>query len=122
MATILVVEDDKNQRHLYESELKEEGYRVVLAKDGKEAIRKVHDGDIDLVVLDIRMPGIDGVETLGKILSVNKRIPVILHTAFLSYKENFMTWAADKYIVKSSDLTELKHSIKELLEKISGKN
>ncbi|HRZ86483.1 MAG TPA: response regulator [bacterium] len=117
MATILVVEDDKNQRVLYEDELKEEGYHVILAKDGREAVRKVRDNKIDLVVLDIRMPGADGVETLSNIIAVNKKVPVILNTAYTSYKDNFMTWAAEKYIVKSSDLSELKKSIKEILDR-----
>lgn len=117
MATVLVVEDDKNQRLLYEKELKDEGYDVVLARDGRDALKKVGSEKVDLVVLDIRMPGIDGIETLGNILSVNKKLPVILNTAYSSYKENFMSWAADRYIIKSSDLTELKQSVKELLDR-----
>ena len=117
MATVLIVEDDKNQRLLYQPELAEEGYEVLTASDGAEALAKVESGRVNLVVLDIRMPGMDGVEALGRILSVNKKIPVILNTAYTSYKENFLTWAADAYVVKSSDLTRLKSTVRELLAK-----
>ena len=117
MATILIVEDDKNQRLLYEKEISEEGYEVVTAADGDGALEKVQKGDVDLVILDIRMPGMDGVEALGRILAINKKIPVIINTAYTSYKENFMTWAADAYIVKSSDLSHLKKAVRDLLAK-----
>ena len=55
-----------------------------------------------------------GIETLGQVLSKDNTIPVILHTAYSSYKDNFMTWSADAYVVKSSDLTELKAKLKEV--------
>ena len=61
-----------------------------------------------LVVLDIRMPGMDGIAALNAILGKNRRVPVILNTAYPQYKENFMTWGAEAYVVKSSGLTELK--------------
>ena len=57
----------------------------------------------------------EGIETMGWILSHNKGIPIIIHTAYSNYKDNFMSWAADAYIVKSSDLSELKNKIKEIL-------
>ncbi len=117
MITILVVEDDKNQRLLYEQELGLEGYEVVTASDGKEALEKVQEQLPDLIVMDINMPKMDGIETMGKILGKNKEIPVIINTAYSNYKDNFMSWAADAYIVKSSDLLELKNTVKEILAK-----
>jgi CheY-like chemotaxis protein len=117
MTTILVVEDDKNQRLLYEQELKLEGYEVVTASDGKDALGKIQEQLPDLIVMDINMPKMDGIETMGKILGKNKEIPVIINTAYSNYKDNFMTWAADAYIVKSSDMLELKNTIKEVLAK-----
>lgn len=115
MSTILIVEDNKNQRLLYEEELRNEGYTIVTAFDGKDALEKVQEKPPDLIVLDINMPRMDGIETIGKILSKNKQIPIIINTAYGSYKSSFMTWAADAYVVKSSDLTELKDTIKEIL-------
>ena len=117
MATILVVEDDKNQRLLYEQELKLEGYEVVTAADGKDALEKIQEQLPDLIIMDINMPKMDGIETMGKILGKNREIPVIINTAYSNYKDNFMSWAADAYIVKSSDLSELKNTVKEVLAK-----
>ena len=117
MATILVVEDDKNQRLLYEQELKLEGYEVVTASDGKDALEKIQEQLPDLIIMDINMPKMDGIETMGKILGKNKEIPVIINTAYSNYKDNFMSWAADAYIVKYSDLVELKSTVKEVLAK-----
>jgi CheY-like chemotaxis protein len=116
MATILLVEDDRNQRLLYEQELGEEGHTVRSVGSGPEALAALQGGERpDLVVLDISMPGMDGIEALGKILGRDNTIPVILNTAYATYKDNFMTWAADAYVIKSSDLTELKAKIKEIL-------
>ncbi|MBZ0107440.1 MAG: response regulator [Candidatus Scalindua rubra] len=115
MKTILLVEDDKNQRLLYEQELKRVGYKVVTASDGKEALEKIQEQLPDVVVMDINMPKMDGIEAMGRILSKNKAVPVIINTAYSNYKDSFMSWMADAYVVKSSDLSELKDKIKEVL-------
>jgi two-component system response regulator (stage 0 sporulation protein F) len=117
MTTILLVEDDKNQRLLYEQELKLAGYDVVTASNGRKALEKVNERLPDIIVMDINMPKMDGIEAMGRILSKNKKIPVIINTAYSNYKDSFMTWAADAYVVKSSDLSELKNRIKEVLAK-----
>jgi len=114
---ILVADDEQNLRLLYKSELESEGYEVVLAENGREAVDIAQSQEFDLVVLDIRMPGMDGVETLQKILAGKRTMPVILNTAYSSYQDNYMTWAADAYVVKSADVTELKAKIAEVLEK-----
>ncbi len=59
----------------------------------------------------------EGIETMGRILSKNKEIPIIINTAYSNYKDNFMSWVADAYIVKSSDLSELKNTVQEVLAK-----
>lgn len=116
MAKVLVVDDDKNLRLLYEQELADEGHQVSLADSGPEALDYLKNNRPDLIVLDISMPGMDGIEALGKILAKDKTMPVILNTAYSTYKDNFMTWSADAYVVKSGDLTELKIKIKEVLK------
>jgi len=116
MTTILFVEDEGNLRELYVDELGREGYEILLAVDGKQAVEMSQRHKPDLVVMDISMPKMDGIEAMGKILSCNNTIPVILNTAYSSYQDNFMSWAADAYVVKSSDLTELKQTIKEVLD------
>ncbi len=115
MTTILLVEDDKNQRLLYEQELRHEGYEVVTVSNGKDALEKVQEQLPDIVIMDINMPKMDGIEAMGRILSKNKEIPVIINTAYSNYKGSFMSWAADAYIVKSSDLSDLKEKVKEVL-------
>jgi DNA-binding response OmpR family regulator len=116
MATLLIVEDEANQRMLLQEELCEEGYNVKLASNGKEALEKVAEELPDLIVLDIRMPIMDGMEALGRIIGKKKKRPVIIHSAYSSYKDDYMSWAADAFVVKSADLTELKRTIREHLK------
>ena len=118
MKTILLVEDNKNQLLLYKQELSLEGYNIITAQDGQEAVKKVKEHTPDLIVMDINMPKINGIEAIGKILGEHKKIPIIINTAYSSYKDNFMSWSADAYIIKSSDITELKDKIKELIGKV----
>jgi CheY-like chemotaxis protein len=119
MVTVLLVEDDKNQRLMYETEIKTWGYDVLSAASGREAVAAVEAHPaVDLIVMDISMPNMDGIEAMGKILGKNNRIPVILNTAYAQYKDNFLSWAADAYIIKSAtDLTELKETIAKILAK-----
>jgi DNA-binding NtrC family response regulator len=114
---ILLVENEEGQRLLYEQELNEEGYLVLCAKNGKEALKRLEESPCDLVILDIRMPEMDGIEVLGKIVSRYKKMPVILHTAYAHYQSDFMTWLADAFVVKSYDLSVLKSTVEELLRK-----
>ncbi len=118
MKKILVVEDEDSLRLLYEEELKADGYEVLTARNGREAIQRLEETRPDLILLDIVMPVMDGMEALGRILRKDRRIPIILNSSYSAYREDFMSWAADAYVTKSSDLTELKTKIRELLEKV----
>lgn len=115
MTTLLIVEDDPNQCLLYETELSAEGYDVLTAKGGQEALQVVEESRPDLVVMDISMPGMDGIEAMSRMLSKDHKLPVILNSAYAMYKDNFRAWSADAYVVKSSDLTELKNAIEQVL-------
>ena len=117
MKKILVAEDEEGLRLLYKEELESEGYEVLTAQNGKEAIQQLEDGKPDLVILDIVMPVMDGMEALGRIVSKERKVPIILNTSYSGYRQDFMSWAADAYVTKSADLTELKKKIRELLEK-----
>jgi len=107
----------KNILLLYDQELQDEGYTTVLAQNGKECLEKVKNESPDLIVLDIRMPKMDGLEAIGNIIDINKNIPIIINSAYSNYKDDFMSWAADAYVVKSYNLDELKTTIKEVLLK-----
>jgi len=115
MKKILVVDDEESIRELYRAELADEGYDVELAEDGQQALRRLESGRPDLVTLDVKMPGIDGIETLRRIREKDATIPVVLVTAFGEFKQDFNTWASDAYIVKSHDPTELKETVRKLL-------
>jgi DNA-binding response OmpR family regulator len=115
MPRLLIVEDEDSLRELYAEELEEEGYEITRAENGKTAVDLVKKESFDLIIMDIRMPEMDGIEALGKVISQNKKIPVIIYTAYSNYKSNFMTWTADAYLTKSSNLDELKDKIKELV-------
>lgn len=115
--TVLIVEDDNNQRALYEEELADEGYSILSAPDGREALRIVGLQRPDIIVLDINMPGMDGLDTLNFLLERAPGVPVIINSAYASYKDSFTSWSADAYIVKSSDLTEMKDTVRRLLTK-----
>ena len=113
--TVLVVDDDDLQRSLYEEELMDEGYNVITASDGRQALNVAKEQKPDLVIMDVNMPVMDGLDTLSRLLEADRGIPVIIHTAYASYRESFASWSADAYIVKNSDLTELKETVKRLL-------
>ena len=113
--TVLVVDDEETIRTLYAEELEEEGYRVVTAGSAREGLDQIRVDPIDLIVLDIRMPDMDGLEFLGHARQIDMKIPIVICTAYSSYKQNFEAWGADAYVVKSSDLTELKEKVKSLI-------
>ena len=113
---ILIVDDDQNILRLYKEELEEEGYTIVTATNGQEAIERFESEDPDLVTLDILLPDIDGIKLLRQMKEKKPRLPIIMSTAY-DYRDDFAVWASEAYIVKSSDLTELKATIKKLIER-----
>jgi len=115
MKTVLVADDELGIRKLYQRELAREGYNVLFASNAQDAIQLARENTPDLVIMDIRMPGMDGIEAMGRILEENNEVPIVINTAYTSYKDSFLSWAADAYVTKSSDLTELKDAVRSLL-------
>ena len=115
MKKILVVDDEENIRFLYKEELEEDGFAVELAGNGEEALEKFPTVHPDLITLDIKMPGMGGIEVLQRIREKDKNLPVILCSAYSDFKHDFTTWASDAYVVKCADLAELKSTIRKLL-------
>ncbi len=113
---ILVVDDDLHIQRLYKEEFQDEGYEVVVASNGVEAMEMFERENPDIVTLDILLPDVDGIRILRQMKEKNPRIPVIMSTAY-DYRDDFAVWASEAYIVKSSDLDELKVMIKKLLSR-----
>lgn len=113
---ILIVDDDQHIRRLYKEELEEEGYEVIIAATGTEALALFEKENPDLVTLDILMPDMDGIKVLRQMKEKKPRLPIIMSTAY-DYRDDFAVWASEAYIVKSADLGQLKEAIKKLLSK-----
>lgn len=115
MPRILIVDDEPSIGTLYKEEFEDEGYDVRTAANGEEALAALDVFEPDVVTLDIKMPGMDGIEVLRTIKEHHRDLPVILCTAYDEYKADFQSWACDAYVVKSSDLGELKQAVKRAL-------
>jgi two-component system response regulator (stage 0 sporulation protein F) len=116
MAKILVVDDEEHIRLLYSEELIEAGYEVITAADGHELTERIEKEKPDLVILDIKMIDYNGLDLLQEIRNQFYDLPVILCTAYDTFKEDIKSIAADFYVIKSFDLTELKKKIAKALE------
>lgn len=119
MNKILIVDDKPEIRNLIQAELEDEGYEVLLAEGGLDALDMLDKigYSVNLVLLDIKMPDMNGLDVLNQIKQRKKELPVILLSAYHTFKQDFTTWAAEEYIVKSSDLTELKQKVSKYLDR-----
>ncbi|ABV32950.1 MULTISPECIES: response regulator [Pseudothermotoga] len=115
-AKILVVDDEQNLRLLISEELEELGYKVETVSNAEEALKRIESDDFDLATIDIEMPGMNGIELAGILRQKYPALRIILLTAYSHYKYDLASWAADAYVVKSTDLTELKETVKKLLQ------
>jgi DNA-binding NtrC family response regulator len=115
MPQILLIEDQPNQRLLYEQELTDEGYEVLAAGNGEEALELFKRCRPQLVIVDVLLPGMNGIEIMEKMLSVDPNLAIIVHSAYSSPSHDFITWFARAYVVKSGDLQELKTQIRRAL-------
>jgi len=119
MKHILVVDDEEHILTLFEDELTDAGYRVTTAGTGRVALQCVDDEPPDLVVLDIRMPDMHGLEVLARIRDKYKDLPIIMCTAVHGLKDDYTVWDArvSAYLTKPIDLDDLVYKVQEVLEK-----
>ena len=115
MNKILLVDDEEGTQFLYREVLEEDGYEVYSALTGEDALQKLKIVSPDLVILDINMPGMNGIEVLRKIKEKNPSMPVVLNTGYHEYKQDISAWVSDDYIVKSVDFDELKAAVRQYL-------
>ena len=116
MAKILIVDDEEHIRYLYSEELSEAGHEVITTESGHMLLEKIEEEKPDLVVLDIKMVDYNGLDLLQDIRNKFYTMPVVLCTAYDTFKEDMKSIAADFYVIKSFDLTELKKKIAMALE------
>ena len=108
---IMIVDDEEHVRLLYSEELEDEGYTVVTVSNGFKLLEKIEREKPDLIVLDVRARDYDGLDLLRSIKNSFDNVPVGICTAYDAFKEDVKSAAADFYVVRSSDLTELKNNI-----------
>lgn len=112
---ILVIECDDNMKSRCAKEISAMGHQPVTASCGLDAVSVFQDEKPDLVVIELKLPDINGFEVLRKMLWLAPETPVIIHSSFSHYRSDFKSWAADEYIVKSADMTELRDAINRVL-------
>jgi len=114
---ILVVDDEPDIRLLYRSELEDQGFKVFEASGSKDCFEQMEKNKIDLVLLDIKLKGESGIDILQTLSGKEKKAKVILATAYSAYQDDFSTWLADGYWVKSQDIDTLTEEINKVLAK-----
>ncbi|MFO8072476.1 MAG: response regulator [Polyangia bacterium] len=117
---ILAVDDTETMRAFYDQLLSGQGYSVETADDGQQALERIGDVQPDLILLDVMMPKLDGVETCRRIKSIDstRDVKVVMVTSRSEYSRISEAFAAgcDDYVVKPVDRTELLLKVKELLK------
>ncbi len=120
MKKILLIDNEENIQIVYREEFEDDGYQVISALNGEEGLKKFSGEKPDIVILDIHMPGMGGVEVLRKMKTLDPAVPVVLSSAYQEFKSDLGTWASDAYILKSGDIGDLKRTVIELLEETEG--
>ncbi len=115
---ILIVDDDESVRWVLKKSLEKEGIQAVLAKDGNEALERLKEGDIAVVLMDIRMPGMSGLDVLDKIQSEERDSSVIIMTAQATMQNAIeaMRRGAFEYITKPFDLDEVNILVRKAID------
>lgn len=119
MANILVIDDDDSIRFLVQEELSLEGHAVRTAADGCSALKAVRAEPPDAVILDIKMPGLGGLEVLRRLKVLLPNLPVFMFTAYSDYRAEARDLGADGYFVKTPDLEPIKAAIR---QSVAGRN
>jgi two-component system response regulator (stage 0 sporulation protein F) len=114
--TIMIVDDEEYIRTLYADELIDEGYHVITVSTGFKIIEKIEREKPDLIVLDMKLEDYNGLDLLKSIKEKFHDLPVGFCTAYDTFREDKKSIAADFYVIRSFDLTELKNSIAHALE------
>lgn len=115
--TLLVVDDEESMRYFLEKTLRREGYEVVSAKDGPEALDLAQRRAVDLVLADVRMPGMDGVALLRSLRAIHPHVPVVLMTAYGTVEDALgaMKQGATDYVLKPFRIEQVRETVAKAL-------
>ncbi|MFQ5637318.1 MAG: response regulator [bacterium] len=113
---ILVLDGEEKLRNRYQHELQALGYQVITAGDSRIALEKIKCGSVDLVIMDLELPDGSGFDCLERLMSLRRQVKVVINTTDASYKEDFHSWIADAFLMKSADLNELTHTVNDILQ------
>lgn len=114
---VLLIDDDAMIRRLYAHELARSGWEVDSYASGVEALEQVGPDSHLAAIVDIEMPEMSGFDVMHCLRERAPGMPIILNTAYATYKDDFQSWLADAYVVKSSDIEPLRKKIVELTRK-----
>ena len=114
---ILIVDDEADIRLLFSTELQDVGYNVFTASNGEECGKILEKENIDLCLLDIKLKNESGIDILQKITTEYPHVRTLMASAYSAYQDDFATWQADGYWVKSQDLASLKEEVVRALNK-----
>ena len=112
---IAIVDDEPDMRESISQWLVLSGFETETYPSAEDALKVIGADWPGIVVSDIRMPGMDGIELLGRVRAIHRDLPIIICTAYGDIRSDFGTWASDAFLTKSADLRELKAKIREFL-------
>ncbi len=115
---VLVVDDQKGVRRLLEELFRKDGYEVTVAVDGKDSVEKVKAYTPDIILMDMKMPNMNGLEASQEIIKLNDKIPIIMMTAYgeMEVVQKALEVGVKRYITKPFDIIDLRNMVREVLE------
>ncbi|MHB8203004.1 MAG: response regulator [Desulfomonilaceae bacterium] len=118
MSVIFHVEDESSVRLLYREVFEELGFQVIQASDAEEAIKMLKCSKPDVIILDLKMPGMGGRGFLEKFHRMKLKIPLVISSAYPYFRNDPSIPHVDAFVVKSGDLTELVDKVRELVNRV----
>ncbi|MDQ1238149.1 MAG: two-component system, response regulator, stage 0 sporulation protein [Thermodesulfobacteriota bacterium] len=115
MPTILHIEDEATIRLLYREVFEEMGFRVIQAANAEDALVLLRTARPDVIILDLKMPGIGGRGFVRKFGKLKLKIPIVVSTAYPFYSEDPILPDVDAFVLKSGDMDELVRKVQELV-------
>jgi CheY-like chemotaxis protein len=115
MANVLVIDAHPDWRSRIVEVLEQDGHTARVARDGIQGLKEVASDLPDLVVMDVRLPAMDGLDLMSRLLDQHRKLPIVLHTDCVATRDNFLSWSADAFVAKEPQLRELRRTVHDLV-------